>query len=161
MCLTWKELQTNKLCQHSVCSLKCLFSCISIHFHVAPRLCISIATTWLISSSLLLCPFPSFLQLSLHACTLPAAISTPITVFLSLGMGSLPSWGPRWCSGESAGFLGFWGCRMAAWPFCGRYGRGQSWHLPMTVDQQGDSKAGIDNCASTQQTGGLTCQDVT
>lgn len=93
MCLTWRELQTNKLCQHSVCSLKRLFPGMSIHFYVAPRLCLSNTATWLISS------FPVsyirfFPSLHLHplsstkpVCTLPAAISTPTTLFLSLSPG--------------------------------------------------------------------------
>ena len=37
--------------------------------------------------------------------------------------------------------LGLWACRTAGRPFCGRYGRGQSWHLSVTMDQQGDGKA--------------------
>lgn len=54
--------------------------------------------------------------------------------------------------------LGLWARRTAARPFCGRYGRGQSWHLSVTMDQQGDSKAGTQNRASTQQTEGLTVE---
>lgn len=51
-------------------------------------------------------PFIYILSSSEPACNHPAAISTPTTVFLSPSpgrqAGRLPSWGPRWCSGESA-----------------------------------------------------------
>lgn len=49
---------------------------------------------------------------------------------------------------------------MAARPFCGRYGRGRSWHLPVTTDQQGDGKAGAENGASARQSEGSSRGDV-
>ena len=56
MCLAWRELRTNKLCQHSVCSLKSLSLslslslCISIPLCVSTGLCLSNTATWLICS---------------------------------------------------------------------------------------------------------------
>lgn len=51
--------------------------------------------------------------------------------------------------------LGFWACRTAGQPFCGRYGQGQSWHLSVTMDQQGDVKAGTprEHCQYTADWG--------
>lgn len=94
------------------------------------------------------------------ACTLPTAASTPTTVFLSPSPGrpaGFPAGGPDGVLASQPA-LGLWVCRMAAWPFCGRYGRGQSWHLSVTMDQQGDGKAGTQNRASTQQNEGLTVE---
>lgn len=102
MCLTWRELRTNKLCQHSVCSLKCLFLCISIIFPQRSQ-----ASQCRHLPHLL--PLPSLrrsaaFSFHLHpfVSTKPARFSTPTAVFLSLSPGRLPGREPRWCSGEAA-----------------------------------------------------------
>lgn len=157
----------------------CLFPQISlppriwIHFCVAPGLCLSNTATWLISS------FPisyilRFLSFFLHlhplssaepACTPPCCRFHPHY--------SLPQPEPRQAGFPAGGpdgalasqpALGLWACRTAGRPFCGRYGPGQSWHLSVTMDQQGDGKAGTQsepcqytadweaNCGGTQLT---------
>lgn len=107
-------MQTNKLCQHSVCSLKSLSRCISLHRRVSAGLCLSNTATWLISSFpisyiLRFLSFPSFtssLPPSLHA-TSPPPFPPPLQSSSARAQagrqaGRLPGWGPRWCSGESA-----------------------------------------------------------
>lgn len=153
MCLTWREFQTNKLCQHSVCSLKCLFLCMSIHFYVAPRL--FSAATWLISYVLHLITafslsFIYILSLRPSLCA-PSLPPFPPPLHSSWAWvwagrqqaGRLPGWGPRWCSGESAssGSQSLQGGSTALlWPIwprpvlapvCdyGPAGGQQSWHL--------------------------------
>lgn len=102
MCLTWRELRTNKLCQHSVCSLKCLFLCVSIYLRGARGL--PNAATCPISSLFhLLDALPHFPFICiLFVSTKPARFPTPTAVFLSLSPGRLPGREPRWCSGEAA-----------------------------------------------------------
>lgn len=151
MCLAWRELQTNKLCQHSVCSLKSLSRCISLHRRVSAGLCLSNTATWLISSFpisyiLRFLSFPSFtssLPPSLHA-TSPPPFPPPLQSSSARAQAGrqagCPAGGPDGALASQPA-LGLWACRTAGRPFCGRYGRGQSWHLSVTMDQQGDGKA--------------------
>lgn len=151
MCLAWRELRTNKLCQHSVCSLKSLSLPASLllsqHCHLAHLL----SPPSLISSVSL----PrSLFSLHLH----PLSSTKPpycrhFHPHYSLPQpeprqaGRLPGWGPRWCSGESAssGSLSLQDGRTALlWPIwprpvlapvCdyGPAGGRQGWHSGRTV----------------------------
>lgn len=170
-------MRTNKLCQHSVCSLKSLSPCILIHFCIATGLCLPNTAGWLIASfsiSYILCLtttfslffhlYPLLLSSTRPAYTLPTAISTPTTVLLSPGgqAGRLPGWGPRWCSGESAssGSLSRQDGRTALlWPI---------WLRPVLAPVCDYGPAGgrqgwqgRENTASTQQTEGLTAEGLT
>lgn len=76
------------------------------------------------------------------------------------GQAGFPAGGPDGVLASQPA-LGLWACRTAARPFCGRYGRGQSWHLPVTMDQQGDGKAGAENQCQYTADWGLAHWDVT
>lgn len=115
--MTWRGLQTTKLCCNSVSSLKCLFCCVSVHSRAAPRLghlahlllpslpSPSCARS-LIATAFFFFPFPPF-RSSLRK---PSLYASSILLFFTplhsssapAWAGRLPGWGPRWCSGKSA-----------------------------------------------------------
>lgn len=98
MCLTWRGLQTTKLCCNSVSSLKCLFCCVSIHSRAAPRLG-HLAHLLLPSlrspsraRSFIATAFSSFLHLrplseTKPVCVVHTAIFHPTTLFFSPSLG--------------------------------------------------------------------------
>lgn len=112
MCLTWRGLQTTKLCCNSVSSLRCLFCCVSIHSRAAPRpghlahLLLSLPCLVHALLSPQLFPLSSIYVLSLK----PSLYASSILLFFTplhsssspAWAGRLPGWGPRWCSGKSA-----------------------------------------------------------
>lgn len=117
MCLTWRGLQTTKLCCNSVSSLKCLFCCVSVHSRAAPRLG-HLAHLLLPSPplpspsrarSLIAAAFSPFLHLR-PLSPKPSLCASSILLFFTplhsssaaAWAGRLPGWGPRWCSGKSA-----------------------------------------------------------
>lgn len=93
---------------------------------------------------------PSFTSLLFHQVFIHPHYSSP-----SLGkQAGFPTGSPDGALASQLA-LGLCACRMAGRPFCGRYGGGQSWHLSVTMEQQGDGKAGTqkEHCQYTADWG--------
>lgn len=107
MCLAWRQLQTNKLCQYSVPSN--LSPCISIAFCVATGLCLSSAAAWLFPASLIS-----------HAPFHHRSLSLSLCAFSRLNLHSLsstePSYTPTIAARAQASRLAFrLGAQMVLW----------------------------------------------
>lgn len=170
MCLAWRELRTNKLCQHSVCSPKislshlnsflCRYRALPLqHCHLAHFLLSHLLDPPLSPFSFI---YILSLQSSLNALSLPP-FPPPRQSYSAQAQagrqaGRLPGWGPRWCSGESAssGSLSLQDGRTALlWPI---------WPRPVLAPVCDYGPAGgrqgwlRENRASTQQTGRQTVE---
>lgn len=152
MCLAWRKKQTNKLCKYSDCSLK--FHSLYLNTLLSPAL----LTGGLHLSLVSLIPFPltSFFSFpSFPSSLFQQAFIHPLYYGPSPGeQAGFPAVGPDGALASQPA-LGLWACRTAGRPFCGRYGRGQSWHLFVTMEQQGDGKAGTqrEHCQYTADWG--------
>lgn len=146
-CVWLRENSRPTRCVNILTVLSDFFPRVSVHFCVAWRLSLSDAADWLASLATIphvrsphFCPsFPSFKSPLFQQAFIYTP--TPVAWAQAGGQAGSPAAGPDGALASQPA-LGLWAGRMAGRPFCGRYGGGQSWHLFVTMEQQGDGKAG-------------------